>query len=51
MLKVHVHGLLNVGGTRQEAVEVAVQMAVYAGFPASLNAITAIEEVLAERAA
>jgi 4-carboxymuconolactone decarboxylase len=50
-LKVHVHGLLNVGGTRQEAVEVAVQMAVYAGFPASLNAITAIEEVLAERAA
>ena len=34
-LKVHIHGALNVGCTRQEVVEVIVQMAVYAGFPAA----------------
>lgn len=48
-LKVHIHGLLNVGGTRQELVETIVQMAVYAGFPAALNAMTAAREVLDER--
>ncbi|VVB63113.1 Carboxymuconolactone decarboxylase family protein [uncultured archaeon] len=36
-LKVHIHGALNVGCTRQKVVEVIVQMAVYAGFPAALN--------------
>ncbi|MBF6237330.1 carboxymuconolactone decarboxylase family protein [Nocardia otitidiscaviarum] len=48
-LKVHLHGLLNVGGTRAEAVEVIMQMAVYAGFPAALNGITAARAVFAER--
>ncbi|MER5889447.1 carboxymuconolactone decarboxylase family protein [Streptomyces sp. NPDC001941] len=48
-LKVHVHGLLNVGGTRTEVVEVLTQIAVYAGFPAALNAIAAAREVFAER--
>ncbi|MGC4949093.1 carboxymuconolactone decarboxylase family protein [Streptomyces sp. DT224] len=48
-LRVHLHGLLNVGGTREEAVEVITQMAGYAGFPAALNGLTAAREVFAER--
>lgn len=48
-LKVHIHGALNVGCTREEVVEVIVQMAVYAGFPAALNGISAAKAVFAER--
>ncbi|HEY9626424.1 MAG TPA: carboxymuconolactone decarboxylase family protein [Coleofasciculaceae cyanobacterium] len=48
-LKVHIHGALNVGCTRKELVEVIIQMAVYAGFPAALNGIFAAKEVFAER--
>lgn len=48
-LKVHVHGALNVGCTREEIVEVMVQMAVYAGFPAALNALFVAQEVFKER--
>ncbi|MEJ2060360.1 MAG: carboxymuconolactone decarboxylase family protein [Gammaproteobacteria bacterium] len=47
-LKVHIHGALNVGCTRQEIVEIMIQMAVYAGFPASLNGMFAAGEVFAE---
>jgi 4-carboxymuconolactone decarboxylase len=47
-LKVHIHGALNVGCTREEVVEVIIQMAVYAGFPAALNGIFAAKEVFAE---
>lgn len=50
-LKVHVHGALHVGCTREEVVEMMMQMAVYAGFPAALNALFAAKEVFAERAA
>lgn len=48
-LGVHVHGALNVGVTREEIVEVLMQMAVYAGFPAALNALAVAREVFAER--
>lgn len=48
-LKVHVHGALNVGCTREEVVEVIIQMAVYAGFPAALNGIGVAKEVFDER--
>ncbi len=48
-LKVHIHGVLNVGCSRQEVVEVMMQMAVYAGFPAALNGLFAAKEVFAER--
>lgn len=48
-LKVHVNGALNVGCTRQEVIEVVMQMAVYAGFPAALNGLFAAKEVFAER--
>jgi 4-carboxymuconolactone decarboxylase len=48
-LKVHIHGALNVGCTREEVVEIIMQMAVYAGFPAALNGLSAAREVFAER--
>ena len=48
-LKVHIHGALNVGCTRQEIIEIMIQMAVYAGFPAALNGTFAAKEVFAER--
>jgi 4-carboxymuconolactone decarboxylase len=47
-LKVHIHAALNVGCTRQEIVEVIMQMAVYAGFPAALNGLFAAKEIFAE---
>ncbi len=46
-LKVHIHGALNVGCTQAEIVEVIMQMAVYAGFPAALNGLAAAKEVFA----
>jgi 4-carboxymuconolactone decarboxylase len=48
-LKVHIHGALNVGCTRQEVVEVIMQMAVYAGFPSALNGLFAAKEVFKAR--
>ena len=47
-LKVHIHGALNVGVSREEVVETIMQMAVYAGFPAALNGLFAAKEVFAE---
>lgn len=48
-LKAHIHGALNVGCTREEVIEVILQMAVYAGFPAALNGIFVAKEAFAER--
>lgn len=48
-LKSHIEGALNVGCTRQEIVEIMIQMAVYAGFPAAINGMFAAKEVFAER--
>lgn len=50
-LRVHLHGALNVGCSVEEVTEVVMQMAVYAGFPAALNGLAALREVLAERPA
>ena len=50
-LKVHLHGALNVGCSQPEVVEVIMQMAVYAGFPAALNALFAARDVFREREA
>jgi 4-carboxymuconolactone decarboxylase len=47
-LKVHIQGALNVGWTRAEVIEMIMQMAVYAGFPAALNGLFAAQEVFAE---
>jgi 4-carboxymuconolactone decarboxylase len=46
-LKVHIHGALNVGCSREEVIEITMQMAVYAGFPAALNGLFAAKEVFA----
>jgi len=48
-LKVHIQGALNVGCTEEEIIEVMIQMAVYAGFPAALNGLFAAKEVFDER--
>lgn len=48
-LKVHIHGALNVGCTKEEIIEVIMQMAVYAGFPAALNGLFCAKDVFAER--
>jgi 4-carboxymuconolactone decarboxylase len=44
-LKVHVQAGLNVGLSQDEIVEIIMQMAVYAGFPAALNGLFAAREV------
>lgn len=46
-LKVHIEAGLNVGLSRDEIIEVIMQMAVYAGFPAALNGLFAAKEVFA----
>ncbi|PSW05792.1 carboxymuconolactone decarboxylase family protein [Photobacterium lipolyticum] len=48
-LKVHLHAALNVGCTEEEIKEVVLQMSVYAGFPAALNGMYAVKDVLEER--
>lgn len=48
-LKVHIHGALNTGSSEREVIEVIMQMAVYAGFPAALNGLLAAREVFEER--
>jgi 4-carboxymuconolactone decarboxylase len=48
-LKAHINGSLNVGLTREEIVEALMQLAVYAGFPAALNALKIARDVFHER--
>ena len=48
-LKSHINNALNVGCSRKEVIEVIMQMAVYAGFPAALNGLNAAKEVFKER--
>lgn len=45
-LRMHIAGALNVGCKPQEIVEVILQMAVYAGFPATINALNVAREAL-----
>lgn len=47
-LNVHIQGALNVGVTRDQIVEVIMQMAVYAGFPAALNGLTAAKAIFSQ---
>ena len=49
-LRAHIHAALNVGCSEQEVIEIIMQMALYAGFPAALNGIQAAREVFMERA-
>jgi len=47
-LKEHLHRALRAGWTRQELAEVIMQMSVYAGVPAALNAMAVAKEVFKE---
>ncbi len=48
-LRVHINAALNVGCTPEEIIEIIIQMSVYAGFPAALNAASAAKMVFVER--
>jgi 4-carboxymuconolactone decarboxylase len=48
-LKSHIHGALNLGWTKKQILEVIIQMTVYAGFPAALNALSVANEVFQDR--
>ncbi len=48
-LKYHIHGMLNVGCTPQEAIETILNAVVYAGFPAAQDGMTIAREVFKER--
>ena len=48
-LNVHINGALNVGCEPQEITETIIQIALYAGFPACLNAMFVAKEVFIER--
>jgi len=47
-LKIHIHGALNIGCSKREIIEIIIQTAVYAGFPAGVNALRAAREVFEE---
>ena len=47
-LNQHIRGALNVGCTREEILEIILQMAVYGGFPAALEAVKTAATVFAE---
>lgn len=49
-LKVHIRAGLNVGLSREEVIEIIMQMAVYAGFPAALNGLAVAREAFADAA-
>ena len=48
-LRAHIQGALTVGCTEQEVVEVILQMAIYAGFPAAINGLQCAREVFLEK--
>lgn len=45
-LRVHVTAALNLGITREEVVEILMQVSIYAGFPAALNALADCHDLL-----
>jgi 4-carboxymuconolactone decarboxylase len=47
-LKIHIKGALNCGCSREEVVEVIIQVLVYAGFPSALNGLRLAKEVFQE---
>ena len=48
-LRAHIQAALNVGCSQEEVIEVILQMALYAGFPATINGMQAAKEVFMER--
>ncbi len=47
-LKAHVSNALNTGCTKEEIIEVIMQMCIYAGFPAALNGLFAAKDIFDE---
>ena len=45
----HLHGALNVGITKDELVELLIQLGVYAGFPSTMTGAGLLADVLAAR--
>jgi 4-carboxymuconolactone decarboxylase len=48
-LSVHIRGALNVGCAKEEIAEAIIQMAPYAGIPASLNALGQAQTIFEEQ--
>ncbi len=48
-LRRHLQAALNIGLTKQEIIEILMQMAFYGGLPAALNALRVAREVFTER--
>ncbi|EPX76400.1 carboxymuconolactone decarboxylase family protein [Salipiger mucosus] len=48
-LDFHMRAALNTGVSRQEIVEIVYQVAVYAGVPAAMNAMSSAKKAFAER--
>ncbi|WP_375652555.1 carboxymuconolactone decarboxylase family protein [Bartonella sp. AP19HLJMH] len=48
-LKFHLTSALNIGCSPAELIEVMIQLALYAGFPAALNSVFAAKEVFDEK--
>ena len=46
-LRAHIEGALNVGATKEEIVEVILQVALYAGFAAATNAMLLAKDIFA----
>lgn len=46
-LEIHIQAALNVGCSKAELVEIIMQMAVYAGFPAALNGLFTAKKIFA----
>ena len=47
-LHAHINNALNAGCSKEEIIEVMIQMSVYAGFPAALNGLFVAKEVFLE---
>ncbi|MDP5211009.1 carboxymuconolactone decarboxylase family protein [Microbulbifer sp. 2205BS26-8] len=45
-LELHMRAALNVGVTKDELIEIVIQMAIYVGVPACMNAITVYKQVI-----
>ena len=48
-LKSHIHGALNIGCSREEILEIMIQISLYSGFPAALNGLEVMKDVFDER--
>lgn len=50
-LRLHMIGAIRQGVTREEIIEVLIQLSVYSGFPAALNAVAVAKEAFSDSAA